>query len=296
MRLGTPSRTARTAAAALAALVVPLGAVALLIGLSPPMPACAADVPHAALIVVTGSQTIRYCVALDGQSVDGLHLVALAHAQHGLQYRLGFGGQAVCQLAGVGASGDTCFGAYPNFWGLWQGDGHGGWSWSSSGGASVSIRDGDLEAWTWGAGDSGATHPSPPAATFVSVCGAASTPSSVPPASTRGPSPTPAQNGAGAGGTTTGGGAGTSATTPRTSNTAAAVASDERPSVVVAAAADPGGGTGGPPPGAWLAIAATIVLGVIGWVRVRMRRRDETSPLGGAARSDGPPPADGDDV
>ena len=68
-------------------------------------PACAAEASgssHAALVVNTGSQTTTYCVALDASSVTGIHLVQLAGSQFGLQYQLGFGGQAVCQLAGRG--------------------------------------------------------------------------------------------------------------------------------------------------------------------------------------------------
>ena len=97
-------------------------------------------------------------------------------AQHGLQYRLGFGGQAVCQLAGVGPTGGDCFADYPDFWGYWHGNGGGGWTWAGSGAASASIGDGDVEGWTWGSGDSGATHPAPPALSIDDVCDAATEP------------------------------------------------------------------------------------------------------------------------
>ena len=138
-----------------------------------PAGACASagGVGHAALVVGTGSQTFRFCVGLDAASVSGIHLIELAHSQDGLQYRLGFGGLAVCQLAGVGPAGGDCFAKYPSYWGLWIGDGSGGWTWSGSGAGSVQIRDGDTEGWTWGTGDSGATHPRPPATTIASVCG-----------------------------------------------------------------------------------------------------------------------------
>ncbi len=136
-------------------------------------PACAAEAsgaPHAALVVGTGGGTTTYCVALDASSVSGIHLIQLAGSQFGLQYRLGFGGQAVCQLAGVGPSGSDCFGDYPDFWGYWHGDGRGGWSWAGSGAGSASISDGDMEGWTWGSGDSGTTHAAPPALAFDDVC------------------------------------------------------------------------------------------------------------------------------
>jgi len=136
----------------------------------------AADAPHAALVVGTGGQTLTYCVTLDAPTVTGLRLIQLASAQHGLQYRLGFGGQAVCQLAGVGPTGGDCFADYPDFWGYWHGNGGGGWTWAGSGAASASIGDGDVEGWTWGAGDSGATHPAPAALSIDDVCDAATEP------------------------------------------------------------------------------------------------------------------------
>jgi hypothetical protein len=140
--------------------------------------ACAAEGAdaHAALVVSTGGQTFTYCVALDAQTVSGLRLIQLASAQHGLKYRLGFGGQAVCQLAGIGPTGGDCFADYPDFWGYWHGNGGGGWAWAGSGAASASIGDGDVEGWSWGSGDSGATHPAPPALSIDDVCDAATEP------------------------------------------------------------------------------------------------------------------------
>jgi hypothetical protein len=179
---------------------VTLGVVLLVPALAPAAAgssvACsaeAADAPHAALVIGTGGQTLTYCVTLDAPSVTGLRLIQLASAQHGLQYRLGFGGQAVCQLAGVGPTGSDCFADYPDFWGYWHGNGTGGWAWAGSGAASASIGDGDVEGWTWGAGDSGATHPAPPAVGIDDVCDEAE------------PSPPPDDDGGGGGGSGGGG-------------------------------------------------------------------------------------------
>jgi hypothetical protein len=165
----------------------------------------AADAPHAALVVGTGGQTLTYCVTLDAPTVTGLRLIQLASAQHGLQYRLGFGGQAVCQLAGVGPTGSDCFADYPDFWGYWHGNGGGGWTWAGSGAASASIGDGDVEGWTWGSGDSGATHPAPPALSIDDVCDAAPEP---PPGDDGGGSGGGGGGGDGSGGGGSGGGAG----------------------------------------------------------------------------------------
>ncbi|MBW3595314.1 MAG: hypothetical protein KY391_07015 [Actinobacteria bacterium] len=162
-------RTVRLAAAALlCGGLFPLGAVA--------PAACAAEGPHAVLVVDTDAPggEFRYCVALPDGSVTGIELIQLANDQHGLQYRLGYGGNAVCQLAGVGYDSDECLEEGPEFWGYWRGDGSGGWDWSSSGGNATTVRDGDVEGWAWGTGNDGSSHPSPPATTFESVCGARS--------------------------------------------------------------------------------------------------------------------------
>ena len=136
--------------------------------------ACAAEGPHAVLVVDTeqsGGQ-YRYCVALPDNSVSGIELIELANQQHGLQYRLGYGGNVVCQLAGIGYDSDECLKSGPEFWGYWRGDGSGGWDWSSTGGHATTVTDGDVEGWAWGTGNDGSTHPAPPETTFESVCGA----------------------------------------------------------------------------------------------------------------------------
>lgn len=132
--------------------------------------ACAGTGDRAALVVDTGESTFSYCVSLPDGSVSGLELIELANDQHGLQYRFGDGGQAVCMLANVGAEGDDCFGEYPDFWGFWRGDGSGGWTWSSVGAGSTLVRDGDIQGWSWGSGQDGSTHPDPPPTRYTDVC------------------------------------------------------------------------------------------------------------------------------
>lgn len=134
------------------------------------------------LVVDTGESEYRMCVELPRSEVSGTDLIVLAGEQHGLSYRFGYGGGAVCMLAGVGTDGDDCFEKYPDFWGYWRGDGSGGWSWSSSGAASTRVSNGDVEGWSWGSGSDGSSHPPPPRTTFSSVCPqAAPKPSSPPP-------------------------------------------------------------------------------------------------------------------
>ena len=142
--------------------------------LAAPLPsACAAEGPSAVLVVDTEQPTgqHRFCVSLPDASVSGIELIELASRQHGLQYRLGYGGNVVCQLAGVGYDSDECLNDGPEFWGYWRGDGSGSWDWSGSGGRATRVEDGDVEGWSWGTGNDGSSHPAPPDTTFASVCG-----------------------------------------------------------------------------------------------------------------------------
>lgn len=179
---------ALAAAALLAAALVPaLGAGT----------ACAREGGSAALVIDTGERVVRLCVALPERAVSGIDLIQLAADQHGLAYSLGYGGGAVCSLAGVGPTGSDCFADYPRFWGYWRGDGEGGWTWSNVGAGSTVVEAGDVEGWSWGEGNDGETHPQPPAVRFEQVCAAEpsprpvrTSPSTTPEASTAsGPSP-----------------------------------------------------------------------------------------------------------
>jgi uncharacterized membrane protein YgcG len=281
---------------------VVLGAAVALAALSPALvpavtggaAACAADAgqPHAGLVIDTGGHATSYCVALDASSVSGIHLIELAGRQFGLPYRLGFGGQAVCQLNGVGPDGDDCFADYPLFWGYWHGSGDDGWSWASTGAGSARVSDGDRDGWSWGTGDSAATHAPPPAERFDQIC-AQSSPS---------PSPTPSRppkhgGGGGGGGGTSGsgnsgggspsggGGGGSSAThTPpaaKASRSPGHGHASPTPSLEVspfatssgtAAAGSSDGGTGGAPWAAVLAGAVVVVLVAAGALRLRAGR------------------------
>ena len=127
-----------------------LTGIALLAGALGPvaMPGVACAASSAALVVSTGSNNYTYCVELGGSSVNGIQLIQRASQQHGLQYKLGYGGKAVCMLANVGASGNDCFGEHPYFWGLWRDDGSGGWSWSGTGAVNIAVDGGDIQGWS----------------------------------------------------------------------------------------------------------------------------------------------------
>lgn len=150
-------------------------ALAFAAGLAGPVvgtasPACAAENPHAALVVAHDGVVLRLCVALDAERVSGLHLIELAGAQHGLDHAFGYGGQAVCRLDGVGTASETCLeDDAPDYWAYFRGDGSGGWRYSSVGAGSTLVEDGDVEGWAWGAG-TGSSHLAPPTAAFADVC------------------------------------------------------------------------------------------------------------------------------
>ncbi len=157
-----------------------------------PPDACAAAGPRAALVIDRGPVTERYCVMLDSEAISGVHLIELAARQHGLDYQLGYGGQAVCMLAGVGPTGGDCFAEDPLFWGYFRADSNGEWSWSSVGAGSTVVEDGDVEGWSWGSGQGAADHSAPPVTPLYEVCAPSPSPSSSfePSASPR-PSPSP---------------------------------------------------------------------------------------------------------
>lgn len=159
--------------ASLVSAALLIGALPVVLGASL---VCAAESPHAALVVDTGDSEIALCVELPDESVSGIDLIRLAGEQHDLQYTLGYGGEAVCKLAGVGPEGDDCFADYPNFWGFWRGDGDGGWTWSSTGAGSTTVEAGDIQGWSWGSGQDGSSHQPPPEVTFEAVCGAPAEP------------------------------------------------------------------------------------------------------------------------
>ena len=228
-RLRPPRRAPGSARLGVAPLVLALTLGGLAPMLVAPPPACATTGNSAALVVDTGGRATRYCVAMDEARLSGIELIQLAARQYGLDYRLGYGGAAVCRLDHVGIEGGECFTDSDAFWGYWRGTG-GGWSWSSTGAASTVVEPGDVEGWSWGTGRDGSTHPSPPATSYASACGSSS------------PSPDPGGGGGGDGDPSagTGGGGGDAGALP---GEGAADEQEARPSAGDGGgAADPGGG------------------------------------------------------
>ena len=146
----------------LTALVLAAGGVLPVVG--PAAPACAADEPHATLVVDTGANTYELCVRLDGGSVSGIDFIELAGEQHNLDYVLGYAGRGVCRLANVPDEepSERCLDDHEEFWGYWRwDDSQRSWYWSGTGAAGTRVEDGDVEGWAYGAGRSGTTHQKP---------------------------------------------------------------------------------------------------------------------------------------
>ena len=259
--------------------------------------ACAAassGAPHAALVVDTGSSVATYCVALGTSSISGIQLIQKAGQQFGMTYRLGFGGQAVCMLNGVGGpSGDDCLTGQSSYWGYWVGNGSGGWTWSSTGAASATVHDGEVQGWAWGVGIDGTTHPQPPVTSIGDVC-------TVPPS----PSPKPSPGGGGHEGNGNGNGNGpgsggpTSSASPHPVLTPSSTASPSsrpashhrspsprlhvgasrtaspmgNPTQVAASGPFTSASSGSSPVGVLLALGLTAALAIGGWLRVRSGR------------------------
>ena len=255
--------------------------------------ACAATDQRAALVVDTGSQARSYCVALGADAVSGTDLIRLAHEQYGLDYRLGYGGRAICRLAGVGVDGADCFGAFPDFWGYWHGDAGGGWTWAGGSAADWTVEAGDVEGWQWGPGQDGDTHAAPPATRLEDVCEPA--PPSPPPSTGGGGDHDNAENGGGGrqgDGTTAGPSPAPSVSDPTPSGedreprdrnrhdaspapspTGGATPSPTGASPVVLAAGDGSSGTtGGGSAGSLMAGVAVVILGAAGAAVLRRRR------------------------
>jgi len=127
-----------------------------------------ADGPNRAGLVVrfNDERVNTACVEFSEESLTGLELLA----RSGLDVGLGFGGRAVCRIEGVGCTGDNCFcqctGAECKYWAYFRLDADGEWRYAQVGAGDTVVRDGDVEGWSWGAGE----QEPPPAITFAELC------------------------------------------------------------------------------------------------------------------------------
>ncbi len=144
-----------------------------------------ADGPNRAGLVVRfdDERVSTVCVEFSEESLTGLEVLA----RSGLEVGLGFGGRAVCRIEAVGCGGDNCFcrctGKECNYWAYFRLGPDGTWRYSQVGAGEAVVRHGDVEGWSWGAGE----QEPPPAITFAEVCPLPT--ASPPPALVPSPSP-----------------------------------------------------------------------------------------------------------
>lgn len=163
-----------------------------------PVPAGAADLNHAAVVIDTGDGQVRkYCLAFPEEAISGAEALRRLDVDPVFS-SYGSKGEAVCSLCGVGCPAGDCF-CNAKYWSYHRA-GPGGEAYTTSrvGASSTEVRDGDVEGWRWGSGQA------PPAATVGQVCdvpeppartAASASPSSTttaPPASTTTAAPAPA--------------------------------------------------------------------------------------------------------
>jgi hypothetical protein len=140
-----------------------------------------AQTPNQAGLVVEFGDGSLYtgCIAFEGESISGFDLLA----RSGLSLETAFDpsqGVAVCKIESDGCPADDCFCQMPEYWSYWNWS-DGGWTYAGSGSSLNRIGDGDVDGWSWGAGNP------PPVVSFNQLC---APPPPPPPTETLPPSPT----------------------------------------------------------------------------------------------------------
>lgn len=146
----------------------------------------AAQTPNrVGLVVAYGNGSVeKHCVSFADESLTGLEV--LERAALTLQVSYNSVGAAICKIGTVGCPADDCFcDSPPNFWSYWHLK-DGAWSFSSLGASNISVKDGAVEGWIWGPGQS---NPSD-LVTFEEVCPNLSQPTDTAAPETATPSPT----------------------------------------------------------------------------------------------------------
>lgn len=152
------------------AVLVVLGLILAGSGTAPPtvrldgsQPA-AADTNHAAIVIDTGGEVKKFCLAFPEESISGAEALRRVDAE-AVFASFGGSGEAVCSLCGTGCPSSECFCDPERFWAYHRaGPGGAPYSFSRAGASSTAVRNGDVEGWRWGAGEA------PPAATVSDVC------------------------------------------------------------------------------------------------------------------------------
>lgn len=158
------------------ACTVLTGVVAVLVALAAlAASAEAAGEPHRAglLIVHSGGRVSQRCVEFTEESIDGLALLQ----RSGLDLNVDASnsvGVAVCRIDNEGCAfpDQECFcecqGATCVYWSYWRRTPGGDWQYANMGASSGIVREGDVDAWVWGAGNAAASQL--PQVSFDDIC------------------------------------------------------------------------------------------------------------------------------
>lgn len=118
---------------------------------------------QAGLAIFTGDGRVYTdCVSFSESEITGLDLLQ----RTGMKIETAINpnqGTAVCKIGEVGDPSGDCFGSMPDYWSYWQ-QGDSGWEYSVKGADLSQVKDGEVNAWSWGTGDA------PPAITFQNIC------------------------------------------------------------------------------------------------------------------------------
>ncbi len=138
-------------------------------------PVARAQTPNrVALVVHFGTTTITRCVAFDEPEISGYDVLARSGLSFVASFDSGLGA-AICAIENTGCPAESCLLCHaPLYWSYWRFDGA-NWVYSSLGSSLTTVRDGDVEGWSWGNGDL------PPVISYEEIC--------APPPPTATPSP-----------------------------------------------------------------------------------------------------------
>jgi hypothetical protein len=132
---------------------------------------------QAGIVVQYGNGSVSTeCISFSG-SINGLQALQQAGFSPEVAYDP-VQGAAVCKIGDDGCPAEDCFCAMPDYWSYWRMGSGGNWNYSGTGASGSKVENGDVEGWSWGAGEP------PPDFSFEEIC--------TPPPPTPAPTNTPA--------------------------------------------------------------------------------------------------------
>jgi hypothetical protein len=129
---------------------------------------------RAGLVLLGSDGNVQtYCVAFAEDTISGVEL--LQRAKLPLIAQTSGNNAAVCKIGNDGCDfpAEECFcrfggGQRGEYWAFWQLNGA-AWEYSQLGAGAARIKNGDVNGWAWGAGESGSGS-QPPVRTFEQIC------------------------------------------------------------------------------------------------------------------------------